>query len=65
MRRVGADDRRAELLAIVHRHFDLPGVSDDVVVGEDVALFIDDEAGALPFLGHESVEEVESDSLAK
>ena len=39
--------------------FDLARFGDDVVVGEDVAFFVDDEAGALAFLGDESVEEVE------
>jgi len=43
--------------------FDLAGVGDHVVVGEDVAFLIDDEARALAFLGNQSVEEVERDGL--
>ncbi len=41
--------------------FDALGVGDDVVVGEDVALLVEDEAGALALLRDGAVEEVEGD----
>jgi hypothetical protein len=50
VRLVGADDGGLVFLAVVQRDFDLAGVSDDVIVGEDVSFFIDDETGALAFL---------------
>jgi len=46
-------------MLIVRLDFDVSGVGDDVVVGEDVSLLVEDEAGALAFSGHETVEEVE------
>ena len=58
VRAVGADDGGAIFLAVAERDFDLPGFGDHVVVGEDVAFFVDDEAGALTFLRDQSVEEV-------
>ena len=53
--RVGADDGGVELLVVVRGHRDLGGAGDDVVVGDDVAVRPDDDAGAaalgLPGLG--------------
>src|SRR5579885_286415 len=42
MRRIAADHGGAELFAVVHGDFDLAGVGNDVVVGEDVAFLVDD-----------------------
>ena len=50
MRLVGADDGGLIFLAVVERDFDLARIGDDVIVGEDVSFFVDDEAGALAFL---------------
>src|SRR5262249_23994308 len=44
--RVASRDLRLELLPVGQLHQDLVGVLDDVVVGEDVAAGVDDEAGA-------------------
>jgi hypothetical protein len=44
MRRIRSHNRCLVLLAIVHGDFDLPGVGDDVIIGENVAIFVDDEA---------------------
>ena len=44
--RVGADDLGDELAAVVEPHHDLVGVGHDVVVGQDVAVVRDHEAGA-------------------
>ena len=63
VRRVGADDRGAEFLAVVQRDFHLAGVGDHVIVGEDVAFLVDNEARALAFLRHQAVEEVEGDGV--
>ena len=46
-------------LAVVKRNFDLARIGDDVIVGENMSFFVDDEAGALAFLRNQSVEEVE------
>ena len=59
MRAVGADDGGLIFLTIVERDPDLAGILDDVVVGEDVSFFVDDEARALALLWDESVEEVQ------
>ena len=56
---VGADDGGLIFLAVVEGDFDLARIRDDVIVGEDVSFFVDDETGTLAFLGNESVEEVE------
>ena len=60
VRRIGAHHRRLVFLAVVHGHFHLPRVGDDVIVGEDVALFVDHKARALALLRHQPVEKVES-----
>ncbi|MCE3249353.1 MAG: hypothetical protein K0R41_3178 [Geminicoccaceae bacterium] len=44
--RIRADDLRLELAAVVQRDRHLVGVGDDVVVGGDVAMVVEDEAGA-------------------
>ena len=49
------------LLLVRESYFDGLGVVDDVVVGEDVALVVDDEAGALALLGDGLEEEVAAD----
>ena len=59
VRRIGAHNGCLVLLAVVEGHFDLACIGDDVIVGENVAVFIDDEAGALAFLRDQAVEEVE------
>ena len=59
VRRVRADDGRFVLLAIVHGDFDLARLGDHVVVGQDVALFIDHESRSLPFLRNQAVEKVQ------
>jgi hypothetical protein len=51
MRLVGADDGGLIFLAIVERDLNLARFGDDVIVGEDVSFFVDDEAGALPSCG--------------
>src|SRR5215208_5344774 len=43
---VDADQLGLDLGAVVHDHVDLVGIRDDVIVGDDDARFIDDEAGA-------------------
>ena len=43
---VGADQLGAQLLPVGEDHDDLVGVGDDVVVGDDDALWVDDEARA-------------------
>src|SRR5438270_8915681 len=47
------------LLAIVKRDLNLPRVGDHVIIREHVAIFIDDEARALPFLRNQAVKKVE------
>ena len=64
MCRVAANHGRAKLLAVVHGYFDLARVGDHVVVGEDVALFINDETRALAFLRYQPVEEIEGRLLS-
>src|SRR5271157_2595115 len=59
MRLVGADDGGLIFLAVVQRHFNLARFGDDVIVGEDVSFFVDNETGALAFLRHQAVKEVE------
>src|SRR6185312_7998460 len=61
VRRIGADDFRVVLFAIVQGDFKCARVLNNVVVGKDVAFFIDDEAGALPFLRDESIEKIVGD----
>src|ERR1017187_788980 len=56
---VAADDGGFIFLAIVERDPDLACIGDDVIVGEDVSFFVDDEARALAFLRQQAVEEVE------
>ena len=56
---VGADDGGLIFLAVVQRDFNLARFGDDVIVGEDVSFFVDDETGALAFLRDQAVEEVE------
>ena len=58
---VDTDDLSLVLVLVVERDFDPLCVVDDVVVGEDVALLIEDEAGALALLGNGAVEEVKRD----
>jgi hypothetical protein len=41
--RVTPDNLGVELFLIREGHFDIGGVFDDVVVGDDVAIFVDDE----------------------
>ncbi len=50
VRLVGADDGGLICLAVVECDLDLARFGDDVIVGEDVSFFVDDEAGALAFL---------------
>ncbi len=52
MRLVGAYYGGFVFLAIVEGYFDLAGFGDDVIVGEDVSFFVDDETGALALLRH-------------
>src|SRR5260370_15021472 len=59
MRAVAADDGGLIFLAIVERDPDLARIGDDVIVGEDMPFFVDDEARALALLRHQSVEKVE------
>ena len=46
-RRVGAEHLGRRLLSVLERDGDLAGVGDDVLVGEDVALLVVHDAGAL------------------
>ena len=59
MRLIHAHNVGTVFLAVVQGDFDLARVGDNVVIGQDMAFFIDDETRALSFLGHESVEEIE------
>src|SRR5438552_1322331 len=59
MRLIHAHNVSTVFLAVVQGDFDLARIGDDVVIGQDMAFFIDDETRALSFLGHESVEEIE------
>src|SRR5437899_2841130 len=43
---VDPDQLGLDLCAVVHDHVDFVGIRDDVIVGDDDARFIDDEAGA-------------------
>ena len=56
---VHADDGGSIFFAVVEGDPDLARVGDDVVVGEDMAFFVDDEAGTLALLRVEAVEEIE------
>ena len=56
-----ADDLSLVAMLVVGLDLDVSRVGDDVVVGEDVALLIENEAGALVLLGYEAHEEVEGD----
>src|ERR1700723_4020991 len=58
MRFVSADDGSLIFLAIVQRDFDLARVGNDMIVGENLSFFVDDEAGTLALLGHEAIEEI-------
>ena len=49
-RRVVANDRRGQHAAIRQLHFDAIGAVHHMVVGQDVAVGVDDDAGAKPFL---------------
>ena len=60
---VDADAGGFELLLVPERDFDGLGVVDDVVVGEDVALVIDDEAGTLALLRDRAQEEIAADDF--
>ena len=44
-------------------HVQLRGVTHDVIVGEDMAFLVDDEARSLTFLRHRPVEEIVSHGL--
>ncbi len=59
MRFVGADDGGLVFLAVVERDFNLARFGDDVIIGQDVSFFVDDETRALAFLRHQSVKEIE------
>src|ERR1019366_243380 len=59
MRAVAADDGGLIFLAIVQRDPDLARIRDDVIVGEDVSFFVDDEPRALALLRNQAVEKVE------
>ena len=48
--RIGADHRRRQLPAVRHGDRNLAGIGDHVIVGRDVAVLVEDEAGAC---GHE------------
>ena len=55
---IGTDNGCAILLAIRKSHLNLASFGNDVVVREDVSLFVDDEPSALPFLRNEPVKEI-------
>src|SRR3954469_23346001 len=59
MRTVGSDYSCAILFPIVERDLNLPRVGDHVIIGEHVAIFIDDEARALPLLWNQAIKKVE------
>ena len=61
VRLVGSDDGGRVVLFVGEDDFQLPGAVDDVVVGEDVAFFVDDEAGAGALLGLGAKEEIIGD----
>src|SRR5581483_6992209 len=52
-------------LAIVQRDFDLARAVDHVVIGQNVAIAVDNEAGALPLLRHQSIEKVQGYRLRR
>ena len=58
VRRVRPHHRRFVFLAIVHGDFHLTGIGDDVVVGQNVPLFVDDESRTLSLLGNQPIEEI-------
>ena len=55
---VARDDLRLVAALVGERDLDLLSAGDHVVVGEDVALLVEDEAGALVLLGNGLEEEV-------
>ena len=59
MEAIFADDLRRVAVLVVGLNLDVTRVGDDMVVGEDVALFVEDEAGTLIGLGDVTVEEIE------
>ena len=59
MSAVGADDGGAVFLVVMEGDLNLLRVGDDVVIGEDVSGFVDDETGSLALLRVQAVEEVE------
>ena len=52
----------AILVLVGERNFDLLRILDDVVIGENLAIFAQDESRALPLLRHHAIEEIESES---
>ena len=56
---VDSDDCRLVLVFVGERDLNLLRVVDDVIVGENVSLFVENEAGTLALLGYGAIEEVE------
>ena len=59
---VDPDHRRLEFLLVPQRHLDRLRVVDDVVVGQNVALIVDDKTRALALLRHRLQKEVAADN---
>src|SRR3981081_1908516 len=63
MRAIDANDSGRICLAVVQCNHDLARLRDHVVIRQYMSLFVDDETRSLSFLGHQSVEKIESDRL--
>ena len=57
---VASNHRRLVRLLVVESDLDLARIGDHVVVGQDMAFFVDDETRALAFLRYRTVKEVDT-----